>query len=157
MTITHIDTVRPATSADLPALAALCAAHAAYEQAAPVPDDLAARLEPALFSTPPQAWCLLACRGGEPVGYASYSLEFSTWNANHYVHLDCLFVHERHRGGGLGRRLLDAVSLAAAGLGAGEVQWQTPEWNVDAIRFYGRTGAQRRSKVRFVLPVGPVS
>ena len=115
------DAVRPATAADLPALAGLCAAHAEFERAEPIPDDLAVRLEPALFSVPPRLWCLVAERGGELIGYASCSLEFSTWHASGYLHMDCLFVSEQHRGEGWGSRLLDAVARTAASLGAAEV------------------------------------
>ncbi|NUK53169.1 GNAT family N-acetyltransferase [Streptomyces lunaelactis] len=145
--------VRPATPDDLPALAGLCAAHAAFEQAGPVPGDLADRLEPALFRAPARVWCLVADGGGKLLGYATYTLEFSTWLAAEYVHLDCLFVAERHRGGGWGRRLLDAVTAAATARGMTQVQWQTPDWNSDAIRFYDRTGAQSARKVRYLLPV----
>ncbi|MFJ8477696.1 GNAT family N-acetyltransferase [Kitasatospora sp. NPDC094011] len=147
--------IRPATAADLPAIARLCADHAAFERAAPVPADLAARLAPALFSARPRAWCLVVDRDGEPgelIGYATYSREFSTWQATDHVHLDCLFVTEAHRGEGWGRALLDAVRDAATALGATQLQWQTPDWNTDAIRFYHRAGARARSKVRFSLP-----
>ncbi|MFC5667186.1 GNAT family N-acetyltransferase [Kitasatospora misakiensis] len=144
--------IRPATAADLPALAELCAAHADFERAGPVPADLAARLEPVLFSARPRAWCLVVDRGGELIGYATFSREFSTWQAADYLHLDCLFVTEAHRGAGWGRVLLDAVQDAAAALGVAELQWQTPDWNTDAIRFYQRAGARARPKVRFSLP-----
>jgi GNAT superfamily N-acetyltransferase len=145
--------VRPAAVADLPAVARLCAAHAEYEKAPPVPGDLAAKLESVLFGPSPRAWCLVADHDGELVGYATYSLEFATWQAADYVHMDCLFVTDAHRGGGWGRRLVDAVADAARTLGADEVQWQTPEWNLDAIRFYDRTGARARHKARYSLPL----
>ncbi|MBD0695474.1 GNAT family N-acetyltransferase [Streptomyces sp. CBMA123] len=148
-------TIRPATPADLRAIAHLCAAHAAFERASPVPADLAERLAPALFSAPPRAWCLVVECAGELIGYATYSREFSTWQAADYVHLDCLFVTEAHRGEGWGHALLAAVRTAAAAGGATQLQWQTPDWNTDAIRFYHRAGAHGRSKLRFALPVGP--
>ncbi|MFI9105433.1 GNAT family N-acetyltransferase [Streptomyces fildesensis] len=143
--------VRPAAPDDLPTLIQLCAAHAAFEHADPVPDDLATRLGTALFSAPARLWCLVAESGGEVIGYATYTLDFSTWRGASYAHMDCLFVTEQHRGGGWGRRLLDNVVAAAAEAGAAEVQWQTPDWNTDAIRFYDRTGAQRRLKARYLL------
>ncbi|CAN3985655.1 N-acetyltransferase family protein [Kitasatospora purpeofusca] len=145
--------VRPAAPADLPAIARLCAAHAAFEGAGPVPADLASRLERALFGPNPRAWCLVVDRGGELLGYASWSREFSTWQGADHVHLDCLFVAEPHRREGWGRALLDAVKDAAEAQGAAEVQWQTPDWNTDAIRFYHRAGALGRPKVRFSLPL----
>jgi GNAT superfamily N-acetyltransferase len=145
--------IRPAAAADLPAIAHLCAAHAAFERAEPVLADLATRLEPVLFSAHPRAWCLVVDHDGELIGYATYSREFSTWQATDYVHLDCLFVTEPHRGEGWGYALLNAVKDAAAARGAAQVQWQTPDWNTDATRFYRRTGAQAHPKVRFSLPL----
>ncbi|MFD9125400.1 GNAT family N-acetyltransferase [Kitasatospora sp. NPDC059571] len=147
--------IRPATAADLPAVARLCTAHAAYERADPPPADLATRLEPVLFSARPRAWCLVVELGDELIGYASYSREFSTWQAADHIHLDCLFVTEPHRGQGWGHALLDAVKDAAAARRAAHVQWQTPDWNTGAIRFHHRAGARSRPKVRFSLPVGP--
>jgi GNAT superfamily N-acetyltransferase len=51
-------------------------------------------------------------------GYAACSLEFSTRRAEDYVHLDCLFIAEAHRGEGWGSALLAAVRHAAAERGA---------------------------------------
>ncbi|WP_432190627.1 N-acetyltransferase family protein [Streptomyces sp. Tue6028] len=145
--------VRLARLADLPAVAKLCSAHASFERAEPVPSDLATRLEPVLFSDSPRAWCLVADYEGVLIGYSVCSLEFSTWQAAEYMHLDCLYVSEAHRGAGWGAALLDAVKDMAAILQASQIQWQTPDWNTNAIRFYNREGAQGRNKVRFFLPV----
>ncbi len=146
--------IRPATEADLPAIARLCAAHATFERAGSVSADLATRLKPMLFSARPRAWCLVVDHRGELIGYATCSPEFSTWQASDYVHLDCLFVTEPHRGEGWGKALFNAVKKTAAAQGAAQVQWQTPDWNTDAIRFYHRAGAQALPKVRFSLPIG---
>lgn len=95
----------------------------------------------------------MAARGDERVGYASWSLEASTWQAAEYAHLDCLYLREDERGRGTGRLLLRAVEAEARAAGAGELQWQTPAWNQDAIRFYRRHGAQEAAKARFTLPL----
>lgn len=36
----------------------------------------------------------------------------------------------------------------------GQVQWQTPPWNTDAIRFYDRLGPRRRRSCGTHLPAG---
>ena len=149
--------IRPARRADLPEVVRLCAAHAAYERAAPPPVDLASRLAETLFTTDPRLWCLLAVNGDTAFGYATMSMEFSTWRCSEYAHLDCLYVDEGYRGSHIGRLLLDAVAQRAHALGATELQWQTPEWNVDAIRFYDRLGARGAPKVRYTLALTPVT
>jgi GNAT superfamily N-acetyltransferase len=93
----------------------------------------------------------VAHSGHELLGYAAYSLEFATWTGREYVHLDCLFVRDTNRGNGIGQALLARVTQAATELGAREIQWQTPDWNAEAIRFYQRAGATGRHKVRFTL------
>lgn len=69
--------------------------------------------------------------------------------------MDCLFVRAGRRGGGTGAALLQAVGDFAHRAGCAEIQWQTPEWNVDAARFYRhfyrRFGAVDKAKRRFFL------
>ncbi|MGV9268208.1 N-acetyltransferase family protein [Kitasatospora sp. NPDC003701] len=148
--------VRPARPEDLPRLALLAAEHAVYERAAPPPADLAARLAVLLFDTAvPRLRCFVADPGdGEPIGYASCAPELSTWDGAEYLHLDCLYLRDGHRGLGLGARLVDAVLTEARRLGLAHVQWQTPPWNTDAIRFYDRLGGRSTAKTRYVLPTG---
>ena len=67
------------------------------------------------------------------------------------MHLDCLFVDAAFRGGGIGRSLVDAVCVVARSLNIDELQWQTPQWNASAQRFYARLGASARAKTRFTL------
>ncbi len=153
--------IRPATPEDLPALAALCADHARYERSGPVAADLADRLRPALFGPSPRLAALVlagpdaerspdpdaGCEPATLAGYATWSREFSTWDGAEYTHLDCLYVDQAHRGGGHGRRLIEAVIAAVEG----PLQWQTPDWNTGAQRFYQRLGARGSAKIRYSL------
>ncbi|MEO3756160.1 GNAT family N-acetyltransferase [Streptomyces sp. B6B3] len=147
--------IRPARVADLPRLAQLAAEHAAYEGAAPPPADLARRLERLLFGgETARLRCLVAESGdGDLIGYASCAPEVSTWDGAEYLHMDCLFLRDGHRGLGIGPLLVRAVVAEARELGLGQVQWQTPPTNTDAIRFYDRLGAQAKEKRRYFLPV----
>ena len=88
------------------------------------------------------------------VGYAAVTFEWSLWRARTYGHLDCLFVAERARGRGLGSKLLEAAIGLVSTEGADRVEWQTPAWNEDAIRFYLRHGAESADKKRFLLLIG---
>ncbi|MFD9796205.1 GNAT family N-acetyltransferase [Streptomyces sp. NPDC059070] len=149
--------VRRARPDDLPRLAELAAEHAVYEKAAPPAPDFAERLGALLFGpAAPRVRCLVAeIAGGEVVGYASCAPEFATWQAREYLHMDCLFLRDGHRGLGLGERLMAAVVAEARELGLSEVQWQTPVWNEGARRFYDRVGAAGHEKVRYSLEVAP--
>ncbi|WHM35906.1 GNAT family N-acetyltransferase [Streptomyces sp. BPTC-684] len=147
--------VRHARPCDLPRLAELAAEHAVYEKAAPPAPDLAERLGALLFGRDrPRVRCFVAeIPDGEVVGYASCAPEFSTWQAREYLHMDCLFLRDGHRGLGLGALLVDAVAAEARELGMDQVQWQTPVWNEGARRFYDRIGAIGSEKLRYSLPI----
>jgi len=129
--------------------------HATYERSSFDAAGHAERLESFLTGPSPRLTVWLATSDGQSIGYAAVTREFSTWRAREYLHLDCLFVVEPFRSQGVGRRLLLAVRKFARAAGLDEVQWQTPQWNESAIRFYLRAGALEEKKSRFVLAVRP--
>jgi GNAT superfamily N-acetyltransferase len=141
--------VRPAGVADAPALARLCAAHAAYERLPRPPEGLAERLADAMDAGRLSAW--LGLLRAKAVGYASATPDFSTLAGAPFLHLDCLYLEPAARGLGLGVELMAVVARHARALGCAQLQWQTPVWNTDAIRFYDRQGATRLEKQRYTL------
>ncbi len=150
----HASAVRRARVGDLPRLEELVHEHIAYERSAPRPAGLAALLGPQLFAEDARLWVLLAeTPDGTVAGYAACSSEFAFWDARYYLHMDCLYLAEAARGQGLGAALVDGVAGLARELGLDQVQWQTPEWNEGAIRFYDRLGATGHPKLRYSLPV----
>lgn len=145
--------IRKATPDDLPAIVDLCRAHATFERADSVPAARPSDLASVLFGDAPPLHALVAERAGALVGYATYTIQWSTWDAAPYVYLDCLYLRPEARGQGLGTHLVERVIEAARTHGCSHVQWQTPTFNTRAIAFYERLGAVGRSKVRFVLDV----
>ncbi|MFK8846767.1 GNAT family N-acetyltransferase [Streptomyces sp. Ac-502] len=151
--MTRAPVIRHAVRTDLADVVALAAEHAAYERSVPPAADLEERLADALFGPRPQ-WlrCLVAeLSGGELAGYATCSTAFDTWQGREYLSLDCLYLCAEHRGLGLGALLVEAVIGEGKALGVAEMQWNTPDWNAGAIRFYDRFGATRKDKKRFTL------
>ena len=95
--------IRHAVGADAPPLTELVAQHADYERSRALPDAHA--LAAALDAVPPRLWVWIAEEGGSLVGYAAVTEDFSTWRAQPYLHLDCLFVRAGYRGRGIGADL----------------------------------------------------
>lgn len=141
--------VRLLVPGDLPGLLSLMAEHAAFEGGQVT--TKAAQLSRAVFGLPPRLFAWVAGDGADLLGYAAASREFSAWRGRDYLHMDCLFVSAAARNHGVGARLVDAVIGFATAQGLEEVQWQTPAWNLDAVRFYERLGAVGDQKVRFSL------
>lgn len=146
--------IRPVLPEDLSALVQLCVEHAAYERSAYDPVGKADALAKLLFAPGARLECLVVEEQGVLVGYASFSVECSTWDAAHYMHMDCLFLRPEARNKGLGRNLMAAIARRALHAGITRMQWQTPSFNVDAIRFYDRLGPLKKEKLRYFMEEG---
>lgn len=83
------------------------------------------------------------------IGYMSIVKQFSTWNMDYYLYLDCLYISSEYRGMGIGMKLMDKCRKIATQQGIKEVQWQTPSSNIPAICFYKKLGANPLDKQRF--------
>lgn len=149
--------IRRMRPGDMAAVVDLCREHAEFEQApfavcSPISTrQMGKRLGAYIFGTPEHILCWVVEVAGDLVGYATATLEFSTWDAAHYLHMDCLFLRPSFRGRRIGSQLMSLVAAEAVERNAVGLRWQTPEWNYEAIHFYGRTGARQDSKLRFTL------
>ncbi|WP_339862846.1 GNAT family N-acetyltransferase [Thalassospira alkalitolerans] len=141
--------IRPVQRADMPTLINLIADHAAFERQQVDKAHLAHALPDCFFGDDACARVLVAECGGELVGYGTASVEFSTWRAACFLHLDCLYLAPQSRGFGLGTRMLAAFANVARAQNLGWMEWQTPDWNEDAARFYRRNDAVGQAKLRF--------
>lgn len=142
-------TIRPVQVKDIPSLIQLCREHAAFEQnenaIEPNPDNL----RRALFSPTPDLGCLVADTGATLLGYASYMRQYTTWDACHYLYLDCLYLRPEVRRQGIGYQLMIQIRHIADEWQCDTIQWQTPDFNMNAIRFYEKLGAYHKPKARF--------
>lgn len=143
--------IRYCRKEDLKTLVELCSKHAAYEQADYQPEGKEKLLEEALFSTTPRLYCLVIQSEDKVVGYASYTFDFSTWDAGVFLYLDCLYLESDFRSKGIGETLIKKLEAIAAQHHCVNMQWQTPVFNVRAIEFYQRIGGVAKEKIRFTL------
>ncbi len=134
--------IKHATVADVPLILQLIRELAEYERA---PNDAVAtepQLREVLFGEKPAAEVLLAFEGGEPVGFAVYFFNFSTWLGRPGLYLEDLFVRPELRGKGYGRALLVRLAQIARDRGCGRMEWAVLDWNEPAIGFYKKLGAR---------------
>lgn len=144
--------LREARATDIPDIIRLCRDHARFEKAAYCDENKAEALSELLFGSDPQLFCLVVESDNSIVGYATYARQYSTWEAESYLHLDCLYLERRFRGFGIGRRIMKRLWTEAARLQCGHLQWQTPSFNTRAIEFYEKTGAKGTPRIRFTWP-----
>ncbi len=138
---------------DLASLVDLCRMHAEFEGADYTSLGKEEKLERAFFQEPKAACCLVAELKGEIVGYSTATREFSTWDADHYLHMDCLFILENMRGVGLGGKFIAELKELAKKWNCTHLQWQTPSDNDRAVCFYLKQNATFKDKKRFYLEV----
>ncbi len=98
-------------------------------------------LRVSLFGPHPAAEVLLAYVGDEPVGFAVYFQNFSTFLARAGIYLEDLFVEPAYRGRGIGVAILAQVAKIATERGCGRLNWAVLDWNQSAIDFYRKIGA----------------
>ena len=146
-------TIRKPKSNDLEQLVQLCEQHAKFEGADYSATGKAIKLTKALFSESPVLSCFVIEQSGKLVGYVTASKEFSTWNADYFLHMDCLYLSKSARGKGLGQALMTKIQQLAADLQCTHIEWQTPIDNEQAINFYQRQGASSKTKKRFFMPM----
>jgi GNAT superfamily N-acetyltransferase len=134
--------IRPGELADVPVIAELIRALARYEKLEQEVVMTEEKLTDSLFGERPYAETLIAEDDGEPVGFALFFHNYSTFLAQPGIYLEDLFVKPEHRGAGIGKALLERLAQLAVDRGCGRLEWAVLDWNVDAIRFYERLGAK---------------
>lgn len=130
---------------DVPLVAELIRGLARYEKLEHEVTMTEQKLTDALFGERRYAETLIAEDDGEPVGFALFFHNFSTFLAQPGIYLEDLFVIPEHRGGGVGRALLERLAQVAVDRGCGRLEWAVLDWNQDAIGFYERLGAKPNS------------
>jgi GNAT superfamily N-acetyltransferase len=131
----------PATKRDIPLVLSFIRKLAEYEK---LSDQVVATedlLREGLFGARRVAEVVLAYLAAEPVGFALYFHNFSTFVGRAGIYLEDLFVEPAHRGKGVGKALLAYVAGVAVERGCGRFEWAVLDWNTPAIDFYRSLGA----------------
>ena len=134
--------LRPAEPRDFADLHRLIKALAEYEKLAHLVESTPEALHGALFGAQPSCEAVMAERGGRAVGFALFFTTFSTFLCRPGLYLEDVFVEPEHRGGGIGKALLQYLAGLAAKRGCGRFEWRVLDWNAPSIRFYQSLGAE---------------
>lgn len=147
--------VRPIRQTDLPQLLRLCRSHAEYEAAIWLENNQIERWTEALFSAHPDLFGWVAEIDGRLCGFMTVTVDYATWNATHFAHMDCLYIEEEYRRYGIGRRFFNCLDAFCRERNIDHAQWQTPPDNQLGIGFYQRMGATSKPKLRFFYTIWP--
>ena len=114
---------------------------AEYEKLSHEVEATEAMIADALFSDDPRLFCAIAEWNGEPVGFAVWFLNFSTFSVRYGSYLEDLYVQPSSRGKGLGKALLVYLAKECIEKGWSRLQWSVLDWNAPSIAFYKSLGA----------------
>jgi diamine N-acetyltransferase len=114
---------------------------AEYEKLSHEVEATEAMIADALFGHDPRLFCAIAEWDGEPVGFAVWFLNFSTFSGRYGIYLEDLYVRPSHRGQGLGKALLVYLAKQCVDNGWSRLQWSVLDWNAPSIAFYRSLGA----------------
>src|SRR5262249_31881596 len=131
-----------ATERDVPLILQLIKGLAEYERLA---DQVIADeegLRASLFGASRAAEVLIAYADAQPVGFALFFHNYSTFLGQRGLYLEDLFVQPEWRGRGAGKALLQHLARVAVERNCGRLEWAVLDWNMPAIKFYQRMGAR---------------
>lgn len=88
--------------------------------------------------------CLIARQGGEPVGFALFYDDYSTFEGRPGLYLEDLYVRETERRRGTGRLLLRRLAAIARERGCVQIHLSVLDWN-PARTFYESLGFRHQA------------
>ncbi|KJH84159.1 GNAT family N-acetyltransferase [Stutzerimonas stutzeri] len=134
--------IRHATREDAALILRFITELAIYERAEHEVKTEVAGIETSLFAENASASALICESDGQPIGYAVYFFNYSTWLGRNGLYLEDLYVTPEARGTGAGKALLKYLARLAVSRGCGRFEWSVLDWNEPAIRFYESLGAR---------------
>lgn len=138
--------IRPATADDAELILRFITELAIYEKAEHEVKTDAAGIRDSLFAEGSTAHGLICEHEGQPIGYAVYFFNYSTWLGKHGLYLEDLYISPEARGLGAGKAMLRQLAQLAVARGCGRFEWSVLDWNKPAIDFYESFGACPQSE-----------
>ena len=140
--------IRKAEPADSALIFSLVRELADYEKLSAEVVATEAAIAAALFAREPRVFCDIAEWSGEPAGFTTWFLNFSTFRGRHGIFLEDIFVRPKFRKRGIGRALLERLAARCVEEGFALCEWAVLDWNAPALAFYRALGAEIRDDWR---------
>ena len=134
-------TLRFAQPGDGTALFNLIKGLADYERLSHAVTGNAEDLEKHLFGSQKYVEAILAEKNNQPVGFALFFQNYSTFLTKPGIYLEDIIVLPEYRQQGIGKALLKKVAQVSTERDCGRLEWSVLDWNEPAQQFYRRMGA----------------
>ena len=134
--------IEPAMESDISLILTFIKELAQYEGLAHEVVATEGNLRESLFGPRASAEVVIAYSATQPVGFAVFFHNYSTFLGRSGLYLEDLFVLPEWRERGVGRHLLGYVARIAVTRDCGRLEWSVLDWNEPAIHFYRGLGAR---------------
>ncbi|MGL4774638.1 MAG: GNAT family N-acetyltransferase [Clostridium sp.] len=88
-----------------------------------------------------EAEVLIGEFNGEPIGYALYFFNYSTFIGKAGFYLEDIYIKPEYRGKGIGTEIFRVLGKIAFEKGCRRMEWSCLNWNEPSIQFYKGLGA----------------
>ena len=132
--------IRPASKGDIETIHRFITDLATYEKMESEVKATVSDIEASLFSPQSTAHAIICEFKGEPIGFAVYFFNYSTWLGKSGLYLEDLYVSPEYRGIGGGKEILKYLANLALEANGGRFEWCVLDWNEPAIDFYKSIG-----------------
>lgn len=133
--------IKHATLDDVPLILSFIKELAEYERLSHAVVATEAILQETLFGPDAHAEVIIGYLNNEPVSFAVFFHNFSTFLGRSGLYLEDLFVKNEARGQGIGQKMLKYLAQLAKQRCCGRFEWWVLDWNETAIDFYKKLGA----------------
>lgn len=138
----HPVEIRNATADDASLILMFVQELATYEKEPEAVVATEADIQASIFGPESTVEAVICEVAGEPVGFAVYFYNYSTWLGRNGMYLEDLYVSPAYRKVGAGKALLKHLAGIAVSKGCGRFEWSVLDWNEPAIGFYQSLGAK---------------
>lgn len=137
-------TLRLAKPEDVPTILGFVQALAEFEHLSHEVDATEEDFQRSLFGDAPRAEALIVEHAGQPIGFALWFYNFSTFRGRPGLYLEDIYIEPAYRRRGIGRRIFLFLARHAVERGCVRFDWDVLNWNVKAIQFYRSLGGVPR-------------
>jgi GNAT superfamily N-acetyltransferase len=134
--------IKSAAIEDVPLIFSFIKKLAEYEKLLDAVVATEESLREVLFGERRYAETVIAYENENPVGFALFFHNFSTFVGKPGIYLEDLFVDPEYRGKGYGKALLAHLAKLAQERNCGRLEWAVLNWNKPSIEFYESLGAK---------------
>jgi len=135
--------IRDAIISDVPIILNLIKGLAEYEKLSHEVVATEDGLRDTLFGKNPKAEVIFGVYKNEPVAFALFFHNFSTFLGKPGIYLEDLFVIPEMRSKGFGKVMLSFLSKLATDRKCGRLEWSVLDWNEPALKFYKSIGSRK--------------